>query len=276
MWGIIPAAGRGTRIQPLAFSKELLPIGSRMGRASDGRVVEKPIAVSEHLVERMLGAGVDKLCFVIAPGKSDILEYYGGGVGDAEARAAAICYAVQEEPRGLCDALFRALPFMAEDELACVGLPDTIWFPRGGFTALDERGLSFLLFPVSEPQRFDAVQLDASGAVTHIDVKAEAPLTHWVWGAFKVTRRVLARLEALWLERGRRDEYLGTLVNAYLAQGGVATGVRAGQTYVDVGTLSGYREAIRLLDSDNDPDDASGWGAPQVGAYASVASGAVR
>ena len=27
-WGIIPAAGCGTRIQPLAFSKELLPVGS--------------------------------------------------------------------------------------------------------------------------------------------------------------------------------------------------------------------------------------------------------
>ena len=29
MWGIIPAAGKGSRIQPLAFSKELLPVGSR-------------------------------------------------------------------------------------------------------------------------------------------------------------------------------------------------------------------------------------------------------
>ena len=29
MWGIIPAAGNGTRIQPLAFSKELLPVGHR-------------------------------------------------------------------------------------------------------------------------------------------------------------------------------------------------------------------------------------------------------
>jgi hypothetical protein len=29
-WGIIPAAGRGSRIQPLAFSKELLPVGSRV------------------------------------------------------------------------------------------------------------------------------------------------------------------------------------------------------------------------------------------------------
>ena len=46
MWGIIPAAGNGTRIQPLAFSKELLPVGDR----DDG---QRPKAVSEYLVERL-------------------------------------------------------------------------------------------------------------------------------------------------------------------------------------------------------------------------------
>src|SRR5690348_13903294 len=100
MWGIIPAAGAGSRIQPLAFSKELLPVGSRF----DGGV-ERPRAVSEYLVDRMLRAGADKLCFVISPGKSDILEYYGAGVGQA-----AVAYVVQPKPAGLCDSLFRALP----------------------------------------------------------------------------------------------------------------------------------------------------------------------
>jgi tRNA (mo5U34)-methyltransferase len=42
---------------------------------------------------------------------------------------------------------------------------------------------------------------------------------------------------------------MGTLVNAYLAHGGEAVGVRGGEAYVDVGTLHGYREAIRLLSS---------------------------
>src|SRR5690606_18969898 len=79
MWGIIPAAGNGSRIQPLAFSKELLPVGSR----SDGDG-ERPRAVSEYLVERMLRAGATKICFVISRGKSDILEYYGGKVGEAD------------------------------------------------------------------------------------------------------------------------------------------------------------------------------------------------
>ncbi|HEX6985065.1 MAG TPA: hypothetical protein VF170_06790, partial [Planctomycetaceae bacterium] len=35
--------------------------------------------------------------------------------------------------------------------------------------------------------------------------------------------------------------------NAWLALGGEAVGVRAGQAYVDVGTLHGYREAIAVL-----------------------------
>jgi UTP-glucose-1-phosphate uridylyltransferase len=37
MWGIVPAAGSGTRIQPLAFSKELLPVGSRFDGATSAR-----------------------------------------------------------------------------------------------------------------------------------------------------------------------------------------------------------------------------------------------
>jgi hypothetical protein len=49
------------------------------------------------------------------------------------------------------------------------------------------------------------------------------------------------------LERERCDEYFGTLVNAYLAEGGTAVGVKAGTAYVDVGTLHGYRAALRLL-----------------------------
>ena len=58
---------------------------------------------------------------------------------------------------------------------------------------------------------------------------------------------VLHDLHALWGEAGRGDEYVGTLVNAWLARGGVALGVRAGETYVDVGTMHGYREALALL-----------------------------
>src|ERR1051326_1005747 len=102
MWGIIPAAGRGSRIQPLAFSKELLPVGAQ------GEGVERrPRAVSDYLIERLVAGGATRICFVISPRKSDILEYYGGA-----AHGTPICYCVQPEPLGLCDGIFRAAPLI--------------------------------------------------------------------------------------------------------------------------------------------------------------------
>jgi glucose-1-phosphate thymidylyltransferase len=88
---------------------------------------------------------------------------------------------------------------------------------------------------------------DDGATVNSIQVKSAEPRSHWIWGAFKMPGRVFHQLHALWCEPGRRDEYFGTLVNAYLAQGGTALAVRAGEAYVDVGTLHGYREALRLL-----------------------------
>lgn len=237
MWGIIPAAGKGTRIQPLAFSKELLPTGSEL----DG-TTERPKAVSEYLVERMLLAGVTRLCFVISPSKTDIIHYYGRGPHQAD-----FCYVVQPEPLGLCDALFRALPFIAPDEQVCVGLPDTIWFPERGLALLPDDQLSFLLFSVERPQLFDAVLLERAGRVTEIQVKSPDPATRWVWGAFKLTGAILGELHALWCARERVDQFVGTLINAYLAQGKHAYGITRGEEYVDVGTLSGYRQAVELL-----------------------------
>jgi dTDP-glucose pyrophosphorylase len=238
-WGIIPAAGRGTRIQPLAFSKELLPVGTRL----DGNV-ERPRAVSEYLLERMLAAGVNRICFVISPAKTDIVSYFGGRIGDA-----AICYVVQQNPNGLCDSLFSALPFIAPDDEVYVGLPDTVWFPIEGFEFLPDRQFSFLLFPVSRPELFDSVITDHSGRVQEIQVKQHDADSEWVWGAFKLTGKYFAELHQLWNERSRSDEYIGTLVNAYLANGGTAYGVKRGDVYVDVGTLHGYREAVRVLSS---------------------------
>ncbi len=237
MWGVIPAAGVGSRIQPLAFSKELLPVGCRR----DGDT-ERPRAVSEYLVERMVRGGARKICFVISPGKSDILEYYGGEVFSAD-----VCYAVQPRPAGLCDAIFRALPLIHPDEPVIVGLPDTVWFPEDALRELPDDRLSFLLFPVERPELFDAVLTDASGNVLEIRVKQPNIGCRWIWGAFKMPGALLAELHRLWKERLSSDEYIGTLVNEYLARGGKAIGVPAGTGYVDVGTLNGYRAAMRLL-----------------------------
>jgi glucose-1-phosphate thymidylyltransferase len=237
MWGIVPAAGQGSRIQPLAFSKELLPVGSR----AEGEH-ERPRAVSEYLVERLVLGGATRICFVIAPGKSDILEYYGGSVFSAD-----VFYAVQPRAAGLCDAVFRAAPLITPADDVLVGLPDTIWYPEDALARLPAAPVSFVCFPVEQPQFFDAVMADENGRVQQILVKQPNPRSQWIWGAFKLTGRAFHELLDLWREPGRGDEYIGTLVNAYLARGGQAAAHKIGTAYVDVGTIRGYRQAINLL-----------------------------
>jgi glucose-1-phosphate thymidylyltransferase len=170
------------------------------------------------------------------------MEYYGAGYGEA-----SIAYVVQPQASGLCDAIFRATPLIAPDEPVIVGLPDTVWFPEDALAALPDDELSFLLFPVQRPEFFDAVVLDEDDRVLEIQVKQEGAASRWIWGAFKMPGRRLHALHRLWRERRCADEYIGTLVNAYLAAGGEAFGVKAGRAYVDVGTLHGYRAAIALL-----------------------------
>jgi len=224
--------------------------------------VERPCAVSEYLVERMIRGGADKICFVIAPGKSDILEYFGGQYGGAR-----IAYVVQPNAEGLCDAIFRAACVVGDAEPVLVGLPDTVWFPSDALATLPDVPLSFLLFPVDHPEFFDAVVLEGD-TVREVQVKHERPASHWVWGAFRMSARGFQELKALWQTPERRDEYFGTLVNAYLANGGAAIGVRAGESYVDVGTLNGYRAAMTLLLAQRDRKPVplqSGWPRMQTG-----------
>ncbi|RXH54016.1 Glucose-1-phosphate thymidylyltransferase [Granulicella sibirica] len=209
---------------------------------------ERPRAVSEYLVERMIAAGATRLCFVISPGKTDILEYYGGRLWGAD-----IAYVVQPAPGGLCDAVFRAIPFVRPDEEVLIGLPDTIWTPENGFTQLPPGRLAFLLFPSEHPEFFDAVVTQTDGSVQHIEVKQKNATSGWIWGAIRMPGTIFHALHQLWLRPERGDEYLGTLVNAYIAEGGQAVGVHAGEAYVDVGTLHGYRRAISLLVEESTP-----------------------
>jgi hypothetical protein len=169
------------------------------------------------------GGPADRVCFVISPRKWDIFHYYSG---HPEARR--FCYVAQARPLGLCDALFRAIPLIHADDDVLVGLPDTIWFPPHGFELLPADTLSFLLFPVDRPERFDTV-IAERGLVAEIQVKATHPRTRWVWGAFRMPARTFRALA-----------------------------VPAGERYYDVGTLEDYLAALHGLHSPlGDPRPAS-------------------
>ncbi len=245
MIGIIPAAGSGQRIQPLGCSKELLPVGSRH---VDG--TERPKAVSEYLVERMIAAGAEQICMVISPEKTDLMKYF------AERNyAAEIFFVVQQRPRGLCDALFRGESFARAHDVVLLGLPDTIWFPENAYRPALKSMLSrcaevdLVLFPVGNPSLFDAVTCDESGLVKRVEVKQTSPHSQWIWGAVTASGTAFHELKLLWESRHRQDEYLGDLLNAFISAGNAVHGTHSGEIYMDVGTLGGYHAAQDYLRS---------------------------
>lgn len=248
MIGIIPAAGAGQRIQPLGCSKELLPVGSRL---VDG--VERPKAVTEYLVERMIAAGATQICMVISGEKTDIVKYF-----SERNYAAEIFYVVQQHPAGLCDALFRAEPFAREHDQVLLGLPDTIWFPENAYRiALGKdrtADVNLICFPVLDPSQFDAVVSDDHGYVQQVEVKQPDAHSCWIWGAVTTTGRAFQALKLLWEARHREDEYLGHLLNAFIDAGNIVKATQVGEIYMDVGTLQGYHAAQDFLRSQRKPE----------------------
>lgn len=237
MLGIIPAAGSATRMQPLSGSKELLPFGRHAGAGGKPGALR---VVADYLVERMLLAGADRLCFVISGEKSDLVRFYA-----RSHRAGPIFFALQPQPAGLCDAVFRASPLVRTQEPVLIGLPDTVWFPRHAFVHALRAGLHLITFPVARPEDFDAVQEGEPGSVRRVEVKQSGDASRRIWGAITAPGPVFLRLERLWRARGCQDQYLGDLFNAWLDLGEPVSCDHQGTRYYDIGTPGGYEQALQ-------------------------------
>jgi glucose-1-phosphate thymidylyltransferase len=175
--GVIPAAGRAERLQPLPCSKEVYPVGGR--------------PVMDYVVERLRAADCRELRFVTRPDKADVVEH-------ARELGAEV---VTGEPPTLAASISLGLRGLAGADVVLVGLPDTLWEPMDGFVQLLEQldeaaGVVLGVFESDEPERSDVVVLDERGRVRRVHVKEADPPGHHVWGCFAARVGALAGLES--------------------------------------------------------------------------------
>lgn len=179
--GLIPAAGKGERLAPLPFSKELYPIGKQ--KFSPEEVGYHPKTVSQYLIDQMKEVGTEKLLFIINKYKWDILQYYGNG----SAQRIEIGYLIQEKMLGMPFALDMAFNWIDPSTTTLFGMPDTIFIPNNAFSDLlkvhsnQKADLTLGLFPTTKPHKFGMVDFSINDFNYTVDKPISTNLT-FMWG----------------------------------------------------------------------------------------------
>lgn len=113
MKGLIPAAGRGTRLEPitLAIPKELLMVGDK--------------AIIEYVIDAMKLVGITEITVVVGWRKHAILDYLGSG----ERLGVKLTYVVQDKRDGLAKAVLAGSHIIGNEPFLVV-LGDNFFYPK--------------------------------------------------------------------------------------------------------------------------------------------------
>ncbi|GAA3070512.1 sugar phosphate nucleotidyltransferase [Streptosporangium carneum] len=238
--GLVPAAGRGTRMAPLRYPKELLPI---VYEPADGGARLRPVA--EYALESLARAGVGRAVLVVAPWKLEVVSY----IGDGRHLGVDVAYLFQEEARGLAHALDLARGWTEKRDVVFV-MPDTIFTPSDALGRLrgvyEETGadLALAVFPTRDAHRLGPVVLHGDRVHRVFDKPADPPVMN-TWGA------------AIWgdgfaslLHEELRQDTSGEPVLGHYFDLAVRRGLRvaavefADGSFQDVGTPLGVRRSL--------------------------------
>jgi glucose-1-phosphate thymidylyltransferase len=251
--GLIPAAGKASRISPLPCSKEILPVGFR--QTHDGRI--RPKVASHYLLEKFRLAGATKVYFILRNGKWDIPAYY----GDGTTTGMDFAYLLIGLSYGVPYTLDQAYPFV-RDAKVMTGFPDIIFGPDDAFVladrTLDEKKADIVigLYPVKnehQVRKCDMVRWNrATGRIDAIEVKPQNSDLQYSWVFAIWTSRFTRFMHEYlkidrknWDKKGRTDEiHLGHIVQQAIAEGLKVYGQPfIGEHFVDIGTPNELSEA---------------------------------
>ena len=230
IYGSIPAAGLGSRLQPIGYSKELAVVGEK--------------AVIEYLIERMVNAGINKIFITISPEKLDIPRYISTKTPYKNNCVFIVC-----DSKSLPDNMFDPVRFLKDSDYLYFGLPDTIWYPKDGFAKLREikKRFVFGLFNSKTPSKFDAVSTDRSGRVSKVEVKVDSPSTKWTWGIGKIRVSEAKKIIALLPDGNESARIFGSTTNIYLKNHSVYAVKLAKSDYLDIGRKEDYHKAQKFI-----------------------------
>lgn len=238
--GILPMAGLGSRIQPLAFSKELYPVSFQ----------KKHFAVSEFSVRAMLQAGADEIKIVVRPEKLDIVKYY------STINAPVSFYSHHPSiPYSLPESSLYPLNALNDDDICLFGLPDTIFSPSTAYVKVLSQlktgaDICLGLFEVEDASKYDSVARDSNDNVTGVLVKQSPPLSNWIWGIWGANVRTLKLLRKEINKQDQKEKLLGVSMNQLSKKKQINfKAVEISRNYFDIGTMEAVIKANEVINN---------------------------
>lgn len=261
--GLLPCGGQATRIAPLPLSKELYPIGFRLGQ--DGK--PRPKVVCHYLLETMRQGGIRKAFFILRPGKWDIPAYF----RDGEMLDMDLGYLMMRSPHGVPYTLDQAYPFV-QNALVALGFPDILLHPPEMYARLVERwqqtqaDVVLGLFPCDRPQKAGMVDFDPDGTVNLIIEKPPQTTLTLMWGVAlwapsftEFLHTYLANIEQAFNQAAanetltRKEIPIGDVIQAAIAAGMRVEAVPFEQgRYLDIGTPDDLVQAVQQYSRDGE------------------------
>ena len=235
MKGIVLAGGAGTRLYPLTrvASKQLQPI------------YDKPM-IYYPLSTLMLG-GIREVMLISTP--VDVPRFR-ALLGDGRQWGMNIEYCVQDEPRGIAEALILGESFVGGDDVTLI-LGDNVFYGNLRILEIVESFSSGALvfgYYVNDPERYGVVDFDADGNVLSIEEKPSTPRTNYaVPGLYLYDSTAAARARAL--KPSPRGELEITDLNlAYLSDSELRVQLLGrGLAWLDTGTHASLLEAAAFI-----------------------------
>jgi len=237
--GILLAGGEGTRLYPITrvVNKQLLPIYS------------KPMIY--YPLSALMLAGIRDIVVITNP---EDRAPFARALGDGSDWGVRLSYAVQPRPSGIADALRLGERFLDGRPSALI-LGDNLFYGaelqrRLRETANREHGATVFAYPVSDPERYAVVEVDAQWRPLSIEEKPARPRSRYaVPGLYFLDGRApeLARRAA---PSARGELEITSVLQAYLDEGALRVeSLGRGSAWLDAGTFESLQQAASFVEA---------------------------
>lgn len=226
MKGVLICGGTGSRLRPLTevTNKSLLP------------VYDKPLIA--YPLQKLIDAGIREVLIVSG---NENMDQMAGFLGSGSRFGCSFSYRVQDEPKGIAQALGMAEDF-ANGESVCAFLGDNIFFDNLALSIRKfEKGAHLFLKEVKDPERFGVVEIHGEKIIS-IEEKPSQPKSNLIQtGCYLFDNRCFEIIRNL--KPSIRGEYEISDVSKWYIEHGEAEATILQDEWIDAGTFESLFKA---------------------------------